>query len=797
MAPWQVWRMDGILRWTIAIVAAAMLFSSSMAVAGVQEAQSQSERPAWYETAAPLPGDEALYKTALVVVDEDRGEYIDMHARFAFERLPDGLMLHDGALVPVERVVSEWRTEPFEFDVATAIRMPPELMAPVVPTIDYNACYGSMGYGSGYGDPDAMEQWGEEFEACMENWAQEFEQSMDEFARAMEEFSRSMGDLGHSFERWGDDFDYYSGAWQESLTAGTHRVAAQGWHVTHRGAVDAVSVRPDDPSLLDPRPGQPLTDAMAGLPTAFEAMLDLPVVTVPDDSTAPCGWKTSMQGQRIDLRDGVVVHGQCPPDMFLGFADVVPLPGPLTLHVTGQDTVNGNDTIVLGPKGAEEDLRLWFTETVPYPVRVLSKTDAVPPPVQEMLGGDYQEPAFYVLHELVRFVAGSPVDAPAPQPAGDLTGNAGFWGPDTRGIQHPWPVREALEISTANNGTCGALRSWLALHPTADVVHSAQVDDGWLLHLEDDGQGMWTHIAKPGLCRQTGTMVLQALGPGPMPTLQHGDALLARWTGTHMTRYGHDAVDDRILTVGNGRYLLSVDEQGRMHALASDDDQPEPRFSDPAWDPDAEGDWHVMSHDSGAWSMPDRATATTIAAGSVAAGAMVLLWPALKGLLGGIGLFSRIRREDLLEHPVRAGIMETIESDPGVHFQELVRRMGKGRGTMEHHVRKLVQSGLLVEKAERGFTCYFPKGAVDRRLMEMAPLFKAQGARRVLQAVQAQPGAATMELASTLGMATSTVNYHVKRLVDAGVLDSRRDGRFVRLDLTDLGGEALGRFGRT
>lgn len=788
MAMGMVCAMDGILRWTIAITAAAMLFSSSMAVAGIEQAQGQSDAPIMFQTAAPLPGDEALYKTALVIVQHGVGEYVDMNARFAFERLPDALMLDDGALVPTERIVSEWRAEPFELDVAEAIGLPhlPTAPTPAVPS--YGDCYASSGT---YGSPE----WGDAFGECMESWAEDFEASMEAFAESMEAFDATMNE--HSFLRWGEDFAFYSTAWQESVTKPDHQVTAQGWHVTHRGAVDAVSVRPDDPNLLDPRPGDAIAAAMDRVPPSFDLMLDLPVVTVPDDSAAPCGWTTSMQGQAVDLQEGITVHGQCPPDMFLGFADVVPWPSPLQLVVTGEDNVNGNDTVVFGPPGAEEDLRIWFTESVPYPVRVLSRTDAVPPPIQDMLGEDYHEPEFYVLYELVRFTAGEPAPTPAPQAGGDLSGTAGFWGPDPRGLPHPWTVREALEAGVGNNKTCQSLRAWLTQHPTADVVQSAQTPSGWTIHLHHAGQGMWVELDKPGVCGRSGTMVLDALGPGPMPSLVNGDALLQQWTGTKTTRYGHDGIDDRILTVGNARFLLSIDETGRLHAFASADDQPEPRFSDPAWNPDADGDWTIQSHNSGAWSMPSRATAASLAAGSAAAGVLILLWPALKGLLGGIGLFSRIRREDLLEHPVRAGIMETIEADPGVHFQELVRRLGKGRGTMEHHVRKLVGSGLLVEKAERGFTCYFPKGQVDRRVMDVAPLFKADGARRVAQAVQAQPGAATMELASVLGMATSTVNYHVKRLVDAGVLDSRRDGRFVRLELTDLGGEAIGRFVRT
>ncbi len=792
MAPWEVVCMDGILRWTVAIVAAAMLFTSSMAVAGI-EAANEPPGPAWFDIADPHPGDEALYKTALVVVRDGEGEYVDMEASFAFERLPPGLMLDDGALVPVDRIVSEWRTAEFTFDVSTVLGFPmtgPMVTMPGMPGMSAPDCMGGMGGMGTYGDPTAYdEQWEQEFEQCMESWAEDFESSMEAWA---EDLEARMEEFEAEFERWAEDFEYYMSEWEASLLRDVHTVRAQGWHVTHTGTVDAVTVRPTDPDLIDPRPGAPLQGVLDDLPLSFARMLQEDTVTVLHEAPAPCGWKNALQDGH-DLHRPMRVHGQCPSDMFLGFADVAPLPGPIDVRVVGEDRVNGNDTVVFAIPGQEDDLRLWFTESVPYPVRILSRTDAVPDPVAQQIPG-YEEPAFYVLHELVRFEAGEAAKEPAPKSKGDLSGMAGFWGADARGSGHAWTVRDALD-DAGSHADCGAFRAWMQQHATANVVASAQTDSWWLL-LEHEGQRMSLDIDPDGTCSGVTTSVGSALGPGRMPTVVNGGRLLEQWSGDEVTHYGHDGIDRRILTVRGDASMLSVDSQGRLHGWSSDE-SPEPRFSDPAWDPDADGDWNLRAQSSGAWSMPRPATAATIAAGSAAAGALILLWPAIKGALTGIGLFSRIRKEDLLEHPVRADVFDAIQTDPGIHFQELVRRIGKGRGTMEHHVRKLVSAGLLVEKAERGFTCYFPKGEVDRRLMDVAPLFKADGARRVVQAVQAQPGAATMELAATLGMATSTVNYHVKRLVDAGLLDPQREGRYVRLHLTDLGGEALGRFGRT
>jgi DNA-binding transcriptional ArsR family regulator len=169
------------------------------------------------------------------------------------------------------------------------------------------------------------------------------------------------------------------------------------------------------------------------------------------------------------------------------------------------------------------------------------------------------------------------------------------------------------------------------------------------------------------------------------------------------------------------------------------------------------------------WAMPSApAAATGISLVAVLGGLLYYFWPTMKGL-PLFGLFSRIRDDKVLDHPQRARLMEAIRADPGVHFQELCRRMGLGHGVLEHHVRKLVDAELVVVRRTSGYTCYFPK-ATDRRMMDAAPMLRSGGSRAVFRAVAAQPGTSSRDLAVHLGLAPSTVSYHLKRLETAGLV---------------------------
>lgn len=197
-----------------------------------------------------------------------------------------------------------------------------------------------------------------------------------------------------------------------------------------------------------------------------------------------------------------------------------------------------------------------------------------------------------------------------------------------------------------------------------------------------------------------------------------------------------------------------------------------------------------VDHTTRLWQLPTGAYAAGVGGVALLAGLAYWLWPAVKGGLA-IPLFSRVERPTALRHPVRAELHQLIEATPGIHFQELSRRTGRGRGTIQHHLRKLVDVGLVNEQQAGGFTCYFPKGVVDRRLMETLPLLKSEGSRGVLAAIAARPGLSGSDVAAVVGLTRQTVNHHVWRLETSGLIEARRAGRQLELAPTELGRAAL------
>ena len=138
-------------------------------------------------------------------------------------------------------------------------------------------------------------------------------------------------------------------------------------------------------------------------------------------------------------------------------------------------------------------------------------------------------------------------------------------------------------------------------------------------------------------------------------------------------------------------------------------------------------------------------------------------------------------------------LLALLRREPGLHHMELVRRLGKGNGTVEHHLLRMVRAGTVRRVQTPGYTCYFASGPADAPDPQAAlrVALRAPTARRLAAAVARAPPSSLSQLAQALGIAVSTAHYHAGRLVAAGLLRGGRDGGRRTFTLTDGGRACL------
>lgn len=529
----------------------------------------------------------------------------------------------------------------------------------------------------------------------------------------------------------------------------------------------------------------------------------------PGNSIGPCGLVNTLQWDAS------------PPILLSGCDDA-----PATVVARGSH--EGAGTLMVEVESESGPRRIHFRSDVPYPVRTSGTAGG-----WTLLGFERGEGPDAPLGPRPADVAMPEVRSAPP----------GRLGPEEAGARPEFPLAEAVEEARSSPRFSG-LRDYMATHPdwvlvAAEAFETTTEGDpipGWSLHFSDHvggyqlmwskGQGEASSVPLPPAV--TDRLPTQNAGPGeatppvlysdaPMPT---AGSVVARWRafGTGAGESDRSALwsFSRACEAECGSWV----QAGTVSTITSFSSSGEsfppttPATPEPGTTQNlsalrfgAEGNvlaWFVgtRTDSSGPWTAPTAAPAYSepapakggpwlgaavplpsapAAAGIGGAGLLAALayffWPALKG---GLGLFSRVAEDELLAHPVRRRIATLVEAQPGIHYQALVRAAGVANGTLEHHMRKLLEAGLVTQRKGPGYTCYFPKGT-GAALMSAAPALKSPGAQRILAAIEASPGSPSKAIAEQAGVDAATVTHHVERLRLAGLVTTRRDGRLMRL----------------
>ncbi len=179
------------------------------------------------------------------------------------------------------------------------------------------------------------------------------------------------------------------------------------------------------------------------------------------------------------------------------------------------------------------------------------------------------------------------------------------------------------------------------------------------------------------------------------------------------------------------------------------------------------------------------------AAGSAGAGGWagfqaLRKWGFMGTGMAGVAGFSRINNDELLEHPMRAQIFDVIKTHPGIHASQLAREMEVGWGTITHHLDKLQRGQMVTTRRVNNQKCFFEQGGdISRADMQIASALKGDTASSIAAFVQAQPMTSQKTMAEALGISPALASFHVKKLVNLGVLDKIRHGKETLLTTSD------------
>jgi DNA-binding MarR family transcriptional regulator len=138
-------------------------------------------------------------------------------------------------------------------------------------------------------------------------------------------------------------------------------------------------------------------------------------------------------------------------------------------------------------------------------------------------------------------------------------------------------------------------------------------------------------------------------------------------------------------------------------------------------------------------------------------------------------MYSRIQKEDVLDQFVRGQIYGYIKTNPGVHYNQILRKVGVKNGTLSYHLGVLEKTELIQSRREGlKYRVFYPTGMNFPK----AERFRLTDLQiRILESVKSQPGLTQKEIARVLEKKPQTINYNIKVLDQAGLISVVKVGR--------------------
>lgn len=137
----------------------------------------------------------------------------------------------------------------------------------------------------------------------------------------------------------------------------------------------------------------------------------------------------------------------------------------------------------------------------------------------------------------------------------------------------------------------------------------------------------------------------------------------------------------------------------------------------------------------------------------------------------------RLSLDEVLENENRTKIIELILKEPGIHFNELLRKTGLAAGNLVWHLDILQTYKVIGKKRVGNFIAYFPYYQKNPISNIDLKLKKSKLTLEILEMIEQDPGIWNNLITKKLKVDHKTIQYHIKKLKELGLINFKKEGR--------------------
>ncbi len=137
----------------------------------------------------------------------------------------------------------------------------------------------------------------------------------------------------------------------------------------------------------------------------------------------------------------------------------------------------------------------------------------------------------------------------------------------------------------------------------------------------------------------------------------------------------------------------------------------------------------------------------------------------------------RLSLDEVLENENRNKIIDLILKEPGIHFNELLRKTELAAGNLVWHLDILETYKIIGKKRIGNFIAYFPyyqKNPISNVDLQLS---KSKLTLEILEMIEKEPGLWNNLITGRLKVDHKTINYHIQKLIELDLINIKKDGR--------------------
>lgn len=134
--------------------------------------------------------------------------------------------------------------------------------------------------------------------------------------------------------------------------------------------------------------------------------------------------------------------------------------------------------------------------------------------------------------------------------------------------------------------------------------------------------------------------------------------------------------------------------------------------------------------------------------------------------------------DDVLGSEIK--ISSYIRNNPGCYLRQIKKEVKLSMGTIQYHIDRLENKGAITSIRSGLYKHYFSTGKFKDNEKDIIKFLSQGIVREIIMLVLEKGNPTQTEIAKSIRISPPSTNWHLKRLIEANLLDEQKDGRFKR-----------------